>query len=334
MKNCKIIFSLLSIAVFIGLFGLFPFSFVYGQVNINSSMESFSLNISPDIPSPGDQAEASVTSNSFDINSSFITWLRNGFVVSEGRGKKTYQFKVGPVGKEEIIRAIIITPSGNQLERTLSFIVGDVDLLWRAKTSVPVFYPGKALPALRSMVKITAEPHFIFQGQRIAASSLIYDWYLGENLYKDDSGFGKQTFEFSMPVTAVNGQRVRVQISSLKGSIRAQKTIFIPVVNPFAVVYEENPLEGPKFNRALREINSFSSGQIDFLAAPYYFSDLGSLHYAWTVNGKPAEKKEPFNILNLKILEGFIGSILVNLTVNNPINVLQRAELSFKINVE
>ena len=311
------------------------FSFVSAQFEIPSlSLENFSLEISPDFPSPKEEVRASLTSYSFDLDRSNITWVHNGKTVLKGMGEKIYRFKAGTVGKEEVVKAIILTPSGNSLQEARSIIVADADLLWQAKTSFPFAYQAKPLPVLRSRVKVVAEPHFIFQGSRISPSNLVYKWFLGEEVQQESSGFGRQAFEFTVPVIASDSQKVKVEISSLKGSVNARKAVFIPIREPKVLIYEEHPLQGPKFNRSLTGLKAVSPSQIDFRAAPYYFSRTDSLVYDWSVNGKPAEKTKPFNLLNLKIGEGFFGKISVNLRVENPANVLETAENNFEINAE
>lgn len=318
----------------------FGFSFVFAQTGlpglpgtISFSGEDFSLDVSPDALSPGTEVSVSLTSYSFDLDRSKITWSRNGKIVLEGTGKKQYQFKTGSLGEQETIKAIVISPSGNKSERARSFILADVDLLWEAKTSRPVFYPGKTLSTLRSKVKVVAEPHFISEGRRISPKNLIYKWFLGDELFQERSGFGKQSFEFQIPIIAFQGQEARVEVSSSKEALRAAKTIFIPVSEPKVLIYQEDPLQGPKFNRALASLKVTSPNQIDFRAAPYYFSSL-NLAYGWSVNGKPAEKNEPLNLLNLKINEGFLGDILLNLKAENLDNPLEIKENNVKINVE
>lgn len=326
MRKSQILFSIIII--------LFGFSFVFAQIGLPSlGLESFSLNISPDIPFPGDEIIASLASNSFDLDRSKITWVHNGKVVLEGTGKKQYQFKAGSLGKEEVIKAIVIAPSGKNLEQTRSFVLADIDLLWEARTSRPVFYPGKALPTLRSRVKVVAEPHFISDGERFSPKNLVYKWFLGDELFQEQSGFGRQSFEFKIPIIAFEGQKVKLEVSSSKETLKAVKTIFIPASEPKVLIYEEHPLQGPKFNRALANFKTASPNQIDFRAGNYYFSSPYVV-YDWSVNGKSAEKKPPFNILNLKIGEGFLGDILLNLKAENFNNPLETKENNVKINVE
>lgn len=324
------------ITFFISAFFFFLFSPVLGQIGGIPALntENFFLSIVPNLPKTGEQVEALLTSYSFDLDRSFITWLHNGKKVLEGRGEKRYSFKADEVGQKETIKAIVATPSGSQLERLFSFAITDVDLLWTAKTSVPVAYAGKALPSLRSTVKVTAVPHLFSQGGRLPASNLIYKWFLGDSFRDDLSGYNRQSFEFQIPTLALNSQRVKVEITSFNGEIKTQKEIFIPIVEPKILIYEEHPLEGPRFSRAFTEVAMPSSGQMDFRASPYFFSNKESLTYRWLVGGKAAEKTGAPHFLNLKISEGFFGPVAVNLQVKNPLNIFQQKEVNLKINVE
>lgn len=332
--KCQMLW-LFSAILFFAASPIFFGSYALAQFELPSlSLENFSLQISPELPLAGEQVQATLNSISFDINSVNITWIHNGKTVLKGVGEKIYRFNAGGVGKEEIIKAIVVSPSGASLSRTSSIIVADLDLLWQAKTTAPAPYQGKALPILRSAVKITALPNFVFQGKRLSSSSLIYKWYLGDELFQESSGAGKQNFEFKIPITAFQSQKVKVEVSSPKGSIKARKTIAIPIVEPKVFIYEENPSQGLKFNKALREANVSPPGKFDFRAGPYYFSGLNPLVYNWSANGSETEKKKPFNLLSLNIGEGFFGGILVNLRIENLNNPLETAETNLKVNAE
>lgn len=307
---------------------------VYAQMpGLGLTTENVFLEIFPSSPLPETNVTASVSTQSFNINIAYISWYLNGKKVKEGRGEKSYSFRAGKIGEETRIEAMVETPSQETITKLLSFIPADADLLWEAKTTTPAGYEAKALASVRSKIKISVVPHFIYQGRRLPSSQLIYKWLLNDEIRDEASGFGRQSFELTLPILAQNSQGVGVEIEEPNGKIKIKKFVSVPIVNPQVLIYEEHPLEGPRFNQALASFSAHSPLQIDFRAEPYYFSP-DDLKYNWLVNGQEPQIKPPHNILSLKIGEGIFGTIPISIVIENLTNVLQAAQNNMEINVE
>jgi hypothetical protein len=309
----------------------------------NASPETFFIELFPEMPGPGQNVYARLNGFSFDIDRAAITWIYNGKISAKGLGLREYRFQTGKLGSRQTLRAEALA-NGQKYETSLSFVVSDIDFLWRAETSRPDWYRGKALPTLRSGVVVTAWPHLISGGKEIAGSELIYRWSLDGDFKQKSSGAGKQNFSFQTRPAGNVEHTVELQVSNLNGSITAQKNAVIAVKEPLILFYEEHPLEGPRMNFALDSFSPFaiSGGQEKmFRAEPFFFSlisgqaNIGDgLDYNWAVDGEPAQKTPPFNILNLSAAAGAQGLVSVNILIKHAINILQQARAGFNINVQ
>lgn len=309
-----------------------------------ASSETFYIELVPETPSPGQNVYARINGFSFDIDRAAINWNHNGKVAAKGLGLREYRFQAGKLGSRENLRVEAVANGGQKYETSLSFVVSDIDFLWQADTSRPNWYQGKALPSLRSGVTVTAFPHLMSGGREIPASELVYRWSLDGDFKQKSSGAGKQNFSFQTGAASGVEQTIGLQVSNLSGSITAQKTITVPVKEPLVLFYEEHPLEGPRMNFALDSFNPFeiASGESKmFKAEPFFFSlipgqtDLKlGLDYNWTVDGAPAQKTPPFNILNLSAAAGAQGLFSVDLLIKHAVNILQQTRAGFQINVQ
>ncbi|MEK7598857.1 MAG: hypothetical protein AAB474_00160 [Patescibacteria group bacterium] len=310
----------------------------------NASPETFFIELVPETPGPSQNVYARINGFSFDIDRAEVVWNHNGKVAAKGLGLREYRFQAGKLGGRENLRVEALANGGQKYSASLSFVVSDIDFLWRAATSRPDWYQGKTLPSLRSNVIVTAFPHLMSGGREIAGSELIYRWSLDGDFKQKSSGAGKQNFSFQTRPASDVEHAVELQVSNLNGNIAAQKTVIIPVKDTLVLFYEEHPLEGPRMNFALDPFSPFAilSGEAKmFKAEPFFFSlipgqsDLKlGLNYNWTVDGQPTEKTAPFNILNLSAAAGAQGLVSVDLLIKHAVNILQQARAGFQINVQ
>ncbi len=291
--------------------------------------EDFSVEFSPENPGPNTGVSANIISYSFDINRSFITWIINGQTKLKGTGEKSFSFQTGNMGTQTALSVSITTDSGAQLRKNFSFKNADVDILWEALTYTPPWYKGKALPSSESLIKITAIPHF---SGSISPSKLIYNWSVDFKNKPDISGLGKRSFTLRS-VDVFNENKISVTVSNYDESITAEKNISIAIGQPKIISYEENPLEGTRSNQALQKEFQLNSVAINIRAEPFFFStiNLKNLLYEWTMNSQKIATEEFPNILSLARGEQS-GKSAIGLKIKNPINIMQFAENSLRVN--
>lgn len=317
----KILFAVVITAVFCG----FQQALAIG--------EDFSLEISPKNPEPNSLARAKIITYSFDIDRAEISWLVNGSVKLKGTGEKKFSFSVGNAGSKTSLTAVVVTREGLTLEKSVTFRPAGLDILWEANNYVPVGYKGKALPSSESTVKITAVPEFFYNGEKLSPSDLYYDWQINSKNKPNLSGYGKRSFNYKLSDLSAEDE-IAVTVSSYSRIIIAEKRIKIKTTAPKIIFYKERPMEGVLYNSALNKEISLTETEINLRAEPYFFSkqNLNKLAYQWKMNGKSIIPEERKTAIDFRLEGASSGNALINLEIQNPINLLQNAANSLKIN--
>lgn len=307
-------------------FVLFAFFFVAFAL-VQAVGEDFYVEFFPEIPGPNTDVSAKVISYSFEVDRANITWTVNGQVKLRGTGEKNFSFETGNLGSVTNLVVSVVSSEGVKLTKNFSFRVADVDILWEAQNYTPMSYKGKALPVSGSLIKVTAVPYF--PG---SSSGLVYEWQIDYKNNPDISGTGKNSFTFRT-ADIYNTNKINVTVSNYDKSIVAKKNVAIEIGEPKVVFYEDNPLEGPQYNKALNREVQLEKEEIIVRAEPYFFSlrDLEKLSYQWLMNGEKVFPEEFPNLLSLRKSEGS-GRALIEVKVSNPLNILQFGGNSLGIN--
>jgi len=310
-------------------FVLFAFVFVsFALVGSSQAIgEDFYVEFSPETPGPNTSVSANLISYSFDVNRANIVWVLNGQTKLRGTGQKSFSFVTGNLGSRTDISVSITAEDGIQLRKNFSFQVADVDILWEALNYTPANYKGKSLATSGSLIRITAIPYF-----PESSSKLIYEWQIDYKNFPDFSGMGKNSFVFKS-ADIYNKNKIGLTVSNYDRSVVAKKSVDIEIGAPKILLYEESPLEGPKYNRALTGGVQLEQDEIIVRAEPYFFSikDLEKLSYEWFMNKEKVIPEESSNILSLRKRESS-GRSLINVKISNPANILQYADNSLGIN--
>jgi len=287
--------------------------------------EYFFVNFSPATPGANTQVSANVTSYTFDVNRSTIAWIINGKIVGSG---KNFSFTTGNLGSKTDLRVSVITADEKTLSKSFTFQAAEVDLLWETLSYIPPSYQGKALPPPQASIKVTAFP----QGIKTSASKLIYEWRRNDKNLPDSSGQGKNTLNFYAPETG--GDIIEVSVSDAQESVNAANKIAIGVENPKILFYENQPLEGPQYQKELGESISLGKPELILRAEPFFFSKraLPILSYEWQMNSQKIETPQKPNLLNLTAPSGQKGTSVISLALENSKNILERASKTIQIN--
>ncbi len=300
------------------------FALVFHTQAIN---EDFYVDFLPEIPGSNSSVFANLVSYSFDVNRANITWILNGQTKLRGTGQKNFSFVTGDLGTRTSISVLVTTDEGAQVKKDFSFQPAAVDILWEALNYTPLAYKGKSLPVSGSLIKITALPYF-----SEASSRLIYEWQIDYKNFPDISGTGKDSFVLDS-ADIYNTNKIKVTVSNYNKTITAQKSIDIEIGVPKVVFYEESPLEGPKYNKALVGEIQLEQDEIIVRAEPYFFStkDLKKLSYEWFMNEQKIFSEEFPNIFFIRKGESS-GSSIIGVKISNPLNILQYADVNLGIN--
>lgn len=313
---------------------IFGVTFADAQFN---SITNLNLDVWPDTPGPNTQVILKINSYSFDVNSSYITWLIDGRVVKKGVGEKSISVQTGDVGSSIKIEARVLLQNGTEIKKRTTLKISDIDILWHTNTYVPSYYFSKALSIKKSFITLTAMPLLYKNGRKIAPTDLIYEWNLDRKNKASSSGFGRQSFTFKIDGLIKRSHTIKVTVSDIQKTLRAKKSITITPRNPEIIFYENHPLEGPRYQKATTNFQTFSGQEHQFLAVPFYFSinNPNNLLYEWRANGEKEDMIDQKKYLfNFRSLADAVGNILVSLRIINESSIAQQTSESFSINVE
>ncbi len=306
---------------------------IVGFLPQSTNAASFSIKLSSSSPQPNTTITAQTQTYQFDDNRANIIWQIDGKTVAQGLGANTITLQSPDMGKTKKITAYVTTVDGDKGSQSLYLTVHDVDFLVDALTYVPPGYRGRALSTPQSSVRISAIPYLFKNGKKLPPETLIYEWFFDSKKNTQASGANKTSF--IAPLLDSDDHLLSLKLSDMTNEITFEKGIILTAKNisPEIIFYEDNPLEGPIYARALSGELKLTQGAINLRAEPFYFStkDNSNLTYTWNMNNQLTSAGEKPNILNLKAPENFAGETAINLTIKNMVSLLQSADAALRI---
>lgn len=245
-------------------------------------LESLTLTLTPSYPRPYQDVTVSVRSSAIDLTASTVTISANGTVVEEGSGALNTPVRVGGPGERTTI--VVTADTGSQVyTRQVVVRPADVALVSEARTTVPPFYQGGALPASEGRIRLVAIPDVrTAPGSSVSSQSLVYTWRLNNRVLTESSGIGKSVLTATAPIRYRDAQ-VSVTVATQDQSVVAEARTTVSPVDPIVRLYRADPLLGPLFETALSGTYALAGDEETFRAVPYFFADTPAL--TWTLNG-------------------------------------------------
>ncbi len=298
--------------------------------------EQISITQVPTIPQPGQQVSVRVTGYSTDLNKAKITWTLDGKVLSSQTGATTFAFNAPANGVVSRLVITIVKEDGGVISRTLVINPADVDLIYEAETYAHPFYKGKRLYTSESEVNFIAIPNFLSSnGTKIPASSLIYTWKVNGTVLQNVSGYGKHTYS-TKGTLIERPSTVTVDVSAVNSTLKATQSIQLQSTTPTVTLYENNPLLGIVYEKAIEGSFVLERPQVDFEGVPYFFSgdykDSTDFNFAWYINGNRITSKAPNeNYMVLRNDNNDEGKAVINVALNHTKNILQTTGVSLNL---
>jgi len=322
----------------LSLFLIFAFK-AHGQIpsaTSNDIANSAEIKTVPAFPGANENVYAEIESFSFDLNSSEIIWALDGVIKDKGVGKKSFLFKTGSIGSVSLIKAVIKTKDGKTIEKTLVVRPAGVDLVWEADSYVPPFYKGKALYSYQGLITVIAVPNIIgSNGVKINPNNLTYKWIKDSKVLGGVSGYGKNKFSFSQSVLS-HSPEIEVEVMSSDKKIKASGSITLEPIEPKVVIYENNPLYGIIYEKALEGEFKLNGSEITLTAMPYFFSkdDAGGkkIKYDWSMNGRNINSNQNTKQTTFRNTQNAKGSTRISIDLQNDNRELQSARTDVLLN--
>ncbi len=284
--------------------------------------------VSPEIPQPGETVDISVETYGIDLNKELITWTVDGKTSLRGIGKKTFSFVAGEAGTTNIVRVTISPKNAPDIVKTFTFAPVDVDILWQANTYTPPFYKGKALFTPESNVTFVAMPNIVMNGKRVDSSNIIYNWKIDREVDGDNSGFGKNSYNFTGSIL-LKPTLIQAEVYAAKDpNYKGLNGFTISHVFPQTLLYENNPLYGIIFNKALRNDYAVKGRDVEISAFPYFFSTpsrSSDLQYEWSLGNNQIALPDYQDSVVFKRKELKDALVSIGVIVKNPTHILQKS---------
>ncbi len=292
-----------------------------------------SIELSPKFPTPGSAVKATLNAPTIELDTSLVTWVVNGTVVQKEYSNDSYEFTVGKVGDVYSIVVIAEDSRGTTVKAEKKLYVSDIALVWEGRTYTPPFYKGRALQSLGSEVAFTVFPSVLDEkGRLYNASELSYIWSINYDSSPVVSGRGKSA------VVLKNDQPyqdfvVNLQVKDPKGVVRTVKKVIIPATQPKVVLYEDSPLVGIHYPKAITGTLGVYEREVSVVAEPYYISaptrTSQELSYEWTVDGSTFTNPGTLTFATEK--NSLSGESMVNVVIKNTAYWLQNARANFTV---
>lgn len=250
--------------------------------------DPFTISISPQYPTPSSSATLSFVSSSLDLTNATLT-------VSVA-GKQLYQGSVKPVpvmlGKTGSATSVSVTivSAGTTYKQTVVIQSQDVSLIAEPLSSAPALYLGKPLVPLEGNTRVVAMANIAdAAGKIIDPATLSYSWTVDGAQIANSSGIGKWAVIVASPLQ-YRERAVSVIVQSQMGNLVGGAALSLVPKEPSIRLYENDPLLGIRFNRALVGTFAIRGAETSLYAAPFSLPLLaGTPLIQWFLNGTSAQ---------------------------------------------
>lgn len=293
--------------------------------------EQISVKFSNSTPGANEIVSVSVASYSSDLNKETISWYLNGELEIREIGATNFTFTTGQNGETTRLGLIIEKRDGNIIERSYSFNPSEVDLIYESVTKTHPFYSGKALFSNQAESKIVAIPWLRdANGNLIPSEQLVYTWKKDGRVDQDRSGYGKDMFYYNGSIIT-RPFNLSVTVSDTNSTTVAKNSINMTAIRPEIVFYENNPLYGTIFERAITGDFVLEREEVEFKSVPYYFDSNRYIDYEWKLNSSTIETPYNQDYMIFRNVNNETGQAKIQLDIKNYEKILQAASVSFNI---
>ena len=254
----------------------------------NIGGNDFTLSVSPQYPAPYGQATVSLISASLDLTNAVLT-------VSVG-GKETYRGAVrafgvalGATGSVTNVR-VTISSGGANYSQTISIQPQDVVLIAEPISSAPILYPGKPLVPLNGDVRVVAMANLKDANGRMSSpTTYSYAWTVDGVQIANSSGIGKEAIIVASPLQ-YRARDVSVAVTNSSGVLIGGASLSLTALEPSVRIYQNDPLFGIRFDRALSDSYTIAGAETTLYAAPFSVPTTGGAPLIqWFLNGSAAQ---------------------------------------------
>ncbi len=245
---------------------------------------------------------------------------------------------IQPFTPTEIVPDTSSAPTGNDGQVSAPPANNNVDIIIEPISYTPSFYKGSPLFPKEGTVKLIAIPDVTINGTKASSKNLTFTWKKDGIVLGEDSGIGKNSLIIDNGISRNRNIGITVSISDSSGEALAENSKTVAFNSPKIIFYENSPLYGILYNRAVNfGYNLGTKEELKIVAKPYFFNTntdtSADLDYAWNVNGDSVTLPGRKNELLLRQTDtSSKGSASVSLDINNAAKIFQYTKDNFDVN--
>lgn len=242
------------------------------------------ISVVPKYVQPNSTISVSVEAYSIDLNSATISWSVDGVPYSGSAGNTHIAVPVGDVGESVVVTVGAQTPQGQRFDLRRVITPAEAAIVWEADTYTPPLYKGRSLFTSQSTLHFVAIPNIVRNGSRVPNSQLVFTWEHDGTILGSKSGTGQDSLTLTGSILS-QPEVVAVEVKTLDGAISTRERIVVPIIGSRVRIYEDTPLLGTRFERALGATEIVTNQEITLRAYPYFMpvTDPRSLVWDWIV---------------------------------------------------
>lgn len=265
---------------------LLPF-IASAQFDLGSS-DPFTISILPANPAPGSTVTLSFLSSSIDLANSSIRVTAGGKEIYTGTVHDV-SLTLGKAGSVTSVSASV-TNNGKTYAQSVTIQPQDIVLVAEPVASAYALYAGKPQTPIGGQVRVVAIANVRSAGGApVAPAALSYAWSVDGEQIPNSSGIGKSALMVASPLQ-YRTREVSVSVVNADGTLSGGATITLVPVEPVMRIYENDPLLGVRFDRALPDAVSMTGSEESLFAVPFSLpANAGVPLVQWFVGGAFAQ---------------------------------------------
>lgn len=283
------------------------------------------LTMAPENPAPGETVRLSISSYALDLDRSMVTWRVDGAVVAEGVGVRETSIAAGKAGDTTEVSVDVEGENGDLGHADARIAPSELDLLWTVDSYAPPFFKGKHLAGTGAAVEAYALARFSNGITGIPEKDIVYTWYVNDSVQTKVSGRGKSHALLDGP--ARGSETIRVVAESVDRLQRAEATATVTAYDAKLSLYENHPLFGILFHRAIVGTVNTIEQELKVTTAPYFArtNNPSNLSYEWNVNEVPITSDQASPETLVLTAKGYTGPADITVSAMNPNDILMRS---------
>lgn len=305
----------------------------YAQVALTGLERPLDLKMTPEHPAAGDTVTLTVSSYGVDLERSQIVWYADKKEMARGTALTSTTVDAGTLGSAKEITVIAEETDGLIGSATATVRPTEVDLLWESDSYSPPYFRGRTLSGTNATIRAQAVVRFIrADGSTIPEEDIIYSWYKGTTRIL--SGRGKSSMITTGP-SLFGNETLAVAAESADGLYHGRASVNITGVDPNIELYENHPLFGVLYHRALLNDATTLESELRVSAVPYFAHVTApqdsSLVYEWrhgTTDITPDPKHPETLTINA---QGYQGTATIDLRLTSLTDLFLRASGAWNI---